>query len=365
MNRVTRVIIAVFLLMSLYSCGGDKADTTNVQDLNPSDNILSQEEVMDIVGWVELKTDTMGYIGRVIKVQSYEGDYYVLDGMNQKCVLRYDSAGTFVCRIGKSGDGPGEYSRACDFTIDTTTNKVNILSDNSSLYVYNLDGSFDRKVTLGGGTICKISSNPCGLMGTTSYASPSINGQKYLLNEYDANFQLVDSVMPYDEVLTPSFSLFPSRLTTVNGVTYLVDNINQQIISYDCSRNETRIPFRFSISNSMPMDYYKDNMEFFKHQMEYNWLKNAIITPAGIMVEYIYNTRMALAIFDWDGNLKANGVYDGNFPDCYVGESMILSPVSPELYFNYWSKKQDVTKPDFTVTDDTNMLIMKWRCKKL
>lgn len=341
----------------------DNSDTIMV-NLNPQDKELSASNLMDIVEWVELKADSSSYIGYVKKLEMFSSNYYILEKQTQKCVLRYDNDGNLVNKIGRIGEGPGEYPDIYDFTIDSANSKVLVLTSDSNLYIYNLDGTFVKKTALSGGTICMIAANPCGLIGTTSYASlpDKKDGVVYLFNEYDQNYKITDEALPYTQHLLPYYFMFPSSFSTIDGNTYLVDNVHSRIISYNCHEKNVTFPVSFKLDNPMPTEYFSD-MRFIEHQRSFNWLKSSVITSQGIIAEYIYDGNLSIAVIDWDGKVQTQGVYRGVFPSCYVADDVILSPITPDMYFFYWEKLSEIPKPEFDVTEDSNLLLLKWKCK--
>lgn len=56
-------------------------------------------------------------LGRINKIQEIDNRLFVLDKSISKSVLVFDRKGTFLFRVGKLGQGLGEYASVSDFSI--------------------------------------------------------------------------------------------------------------------------------------------------------------------------------------------------------------------------------------------------------
>ena len=161
--------------MAILSCSNKQIRNDGIYpviNLNPGSNELSHKNVMEIIGRTEIKADDALFIGEAAKIDVFNSEYYIMDDKIQKCILRYSKEGVLINRIGKSGDGPGEYPHIIDFTIDKGKSKIFILSAMSDVYIYSLDGTFEDKVNLSDDVICKVSCNPSRLNGNLHILIP-------------------------------------------------------------------------------------------------------------------------------------------------------------------------------------------------
>ena len=90
-----------FLLISCKNQGGETVNDAPIVSLNPGNNELSHENVMEFIDWIEIKADSSIFIGNPDKIEVLASDYYILDTKKQKCVLRYASDGTLKNKIGQ------------------------------------------------------------------------------------------------------------------------------------------------------------------------------------------------------------------------------------------------------------------------
>ena len=80
-----------------------------------------------------LETDKSCLIGSVSKMRVYDNYILILDRLIAKSLFVFDKEGHFIRKIGNIGQGPGEFARPYDFTID---------KENKTIYI--LDGSLQR-----------------------------------------------------------------------------------------------------------------------------------------------------------------------------------------------------------------------------
>jgi hypothetical protein len=169
-------------------------------------------------------------IGRVNEVQVFDGYIYVLDALQAKSLFVFDMTGKFIRKIGRLGNGPGEYSSISDFTIDPLNKEIYIL-DNNKLHKYKTDGNFVNS------TVIQVKSQ--SLMGIQYYADKifmdvcnhSEDSDCLLLKVNPADGKIIDSYLKsaqynlgWDEMFSTGHSFFLSRLGNVPKYNHLFMN---------------------------------------------------------------------------------------------------------------------------------------------
>lgn len=358
------ICIASSLLMSCVNGKGDNVDAI-VVELKPNSETLSPAEIMDVKGWTLIEGDSLTFVRNVNRIQVEASGIYVFDNSVQKSVLRYSLDGHFISRIGNLGEAPGEYQNIYDFAVDEKNKRVLILSQLSHLYIYDLEGSFIESVKLSDSCISSMIVNAKGVLCSTGYSSLLKEGTGYLLHEYNHDFKLIGEWIEYDDMLRPTYSSFIAYpLVSIKDWCYYIDDINLSIRRYDNRENEVSDLMTFDLDNHMPKEVYKDNMNFMAHQRDYNWIKDVIFTESKILVGYIYDGKYSISIVDYDGNISSSGSFRGPLPTGYMAsDGYIYSPISTDMYLTFW-EKQDLIKPLTEVSDDTNLLIMKWKLRE-
>ena len=152
MKRYKWLVICVIFL---GACSGDREidgggslpalDETNVGKAALSDFFSDYEFVFLETS----KESLMG--GHVQKLIVLEDRLLMMDrsALGERRVMSFDrNTGRFLGQIGKTGNGPGEYSFLVDFCVDKTDKTVHLYCGNkNAVLVYGLDGSFmlDKK----------------------------------------------------------------------------------------------------------------------------------------------------------------------------------------------------------------------------
>ena len=152
-------IFALFFLLSIFESCSDREAISYY----PDDEVLDGSMVIDIpvlkdstfilcsnvfssVEYVPLESNSHSAVGMIDKLEFTDhGDMIVYDNRNG-IIIRYDSEGHYLNKIGERGHQKNEYVKPMDIAYDPFCNQV-IVWDNirKSLLYYNIDGSFVNK----------------------------------------------------------------------------------------------------------------------------------------------------------------------------------------------------------------------------
>lgn len=161
----------------------------------------------------------------------------------------------------------------------------------------------------------------------------------------------------------PQFSpLIKNPLSSIGKESYFVDILKRRIFRYDGKSGDTDIFMSFELDKPMPEQNFKDNMIFMAEQLNYNWIKDCLITSDFTFVGYIYGGRYALSIVANDGTPIKSGYYEGRFPEGVASnDGYIYSLIATDAYLGYWQNIDMKIKPAKDVSENTNFLILKWK----
>lgn len=95
-----------------------------------------------------LETNNDCLIGFIDELQVFDGFIYILDQRIAKNLYVFDHEGRFVRKIGSLGNGPGEYVRILDFTLDTKNRNIFLLDEMNRIYKYKFDGTYVHTITI-------------------------------------------------------------------------------------------------------------------------------------------------------------------------------------------------------------------------
>lgn len=97
-------------------------------------------------GIIALETTDNSLLGRIKKMDVTE-DYLIF--LDNKGVFLFQKDGKFLRRIGKSGPGPGEYSKVTDFTVDDINDKIYLLDASKRVvFVYDFESNYSHVIPL-------------------------------------------------------------------------------------------------------------------------------------------------------------------------------------------------------------------------
>ncbi|MCZ2612876.1 6-bladed beta-propeller, partial [Bacteroides fragilis] len=141
-------ILLTLLLFILFSCKstGDKTDC-EVLHVDLVERPVATEELFSKISVIPLETNDSSFLVRPVKVIIKDNRYYIVDE-GVPAVFSFDEEGHLLHKIGKKGQGPGEYREIYDAVIKEKENAVYMLSPFGSLYVHSLDGKFIKEIEL-------------------------------------------------------------------------------------------------------------------------------------------------------------------------------------------------------------------------
>ena len=365
-NEIMRVFWYInFLLLVLVfvSCGERNPASNAIISFDLSKSTSDTLNVLDKMYPLEvivLETTDESLLGSVDKLVEANGNYYVLDHM-RKCVLVFDGTGKFLYRVGKVGQGPGEYSALSDFIVDEKTGCLYLLANSSTVYAYDHVGNFLWKRKVSDSQLWNIGSYEDGYVCSTNHLTYISGEDAFLLYRFDNGFQEKDrSVEVYDkQIYSPQ--LISSPFQKRNGASYYIDAFFHVI--YSLSDGEV-VPFcRFMFQSSMPVEYFADTNLFMENQFRYDFIIEAFFSERFLWVSYIHKGEHYTAIFDIMGDkVVANGKTRGIMPKVYQSSESLLSPIGADLYLNYWTHLNEMLKQPVSVED--NHVILRWKIKE-
>ncbi len=99
------------------------------------DSALYLTDLASSINQIQLETNEHALLGIIKDIKFFNNKFYVNDG-NQ--ILVFDNKGNFLQKLGREGDGPGEYGNVYSMAIDFNSNFIYVSSVNK-LIVYSAD----------------------------------------------------------------------------------------------------------------------------------------------------------------------------------------------------------------------------------
>ena len=140
----TKVLYLIGAILLCVGCndssrtpaGGEVYKVDLEDKINPFDRIFSKAEI------IPLETAESGLLADMQKIFLVDENLYIHDFMFQT-LNQFDSTGKFIQRIGKRGQGPGEYRNMYDCYIDIEKKKIYFLSVFGTIKQYQIDGTYE------------------------------------------------------------------------------------------------------------------------------------------------------------------------------------------------------------------------------
>lgn len=154
-KMIEKFCIFIILSSLCLSCSYSKKDTmTQIKGTMMNDSLIIidldiKEEVEPIpysslfrkVETIFLETKKECLVTQFFKFFAFEDYLFILNQQNPKECLVFNRKGQFLYKIGGIGQGPGEYFRVTDLTIDSE-NKMLFLNCDRVINKYKIDGTF-------------------------------------------------------------------------------------------------------------------------------------------------------------------------------------------------------------------------------
>lgn len=288
------IFIPLLAAMAFVSCAG--ADTDNYIDDTASTPVISllNRQAFDpaitpltFISSVEAiplqaTTDPNSIIaetGKIIRA----GDKFIVFDNKFYGLKVFDATGKFLYRIGKTGKGPGEYTRINDVELNNNGMLV-VLADNSSLIYYDLRGNYIRSKRLGffASDVEMPASNEFFFYINNNFNDRSKN---YNVLQTDSNFKITRrffKITLREEV--PSFA-FTGFLVRGHNSLLFSEAFGDRILRLDNDRFKTEYRVDFA-GRQMPDNVKTDNNLFIKRAPEYDYLAKDILDSK----DYLFTT---------------------------------------------------------------------------
>jgi hypothetical protein len=146
----TLFVFAVCHLTLLTSCHRQETGELRVIPLDfEKDEPLLLSAITDDMTAIELEVTDNSLIVQAYKTLLCNDYIIILNRLRSQRdeILLFDKGGKFIRRIGSMGQGPGEYTRISDLTVDTEKEQLYVVATNGRLICYDLNGRTVREQT--------------------------------------------------------------------------------------------------------------------------------------------------------------------------------------------------------------------------
>ena len=344
----------------LLSCNTKQKDglfTISVESAGKSTIPLS--EISENIEEIELELTDNSLIFRIEKV-SYTEEYIVIQGGGGTHIWLFNRNGKFIRRIGSVGQGPGEYIRIKDFTIDTKNKQIIVACSGGKYICYDFLGKLIKEsaVTNENATtnsIYYIDDKLYNLTETVYFEKDGSRMNKTVLYTINNNLLRTDTLvvrkLPSIVIRGGSNKDFINN-DGINSYLYFPDNVS---------------PARFATS---PYPFVPDTLYQLKNMELIPYLRIKGLVSAGnrknVSIGNIYkSSRYVFCTYSFYGvdsvkqfcyDLKTDKSYDnggGFVDDVHTGSKVIIRPFGFDsnmfYYLHTHMKPGDLEEPNPTL----------------
>ena len=155
----TRILKFWLLCFAIFSvgCNNNKtqgvsiSENSTVIDIEKAikEQSMLMSEFFSSVKTIILETDNHILLGKINGIQVHNDLIFLLDTQQDIGISIFNKDGKFIRKIGKKGNGPGEYLTISDFTIDRENDAVYLMDcDLNKIHKYKITGEFESSIAL-------------------------------------------------------------------------------------------------------------------------------------------------------------------------------------------------------------------------
>lgn len=141
---------ALFAFMLASCSAGTSSDVLEIDLLDIDMDTVAYSVFVDSIEYIPLETTDECLVGEVTDLALAGNHLFVFDAKQQE-VWSFDRSGKYVGRIGRQGEGPGEYVAIDQFEYDRRDSLLAVLTfeEGPCVQYYSLDGAYAKTVPLG------------------------------------------------------------------------------------------------------------------------------------------------------------------------------------------------------------------------
>lgn len=238
-----------------------------------------------------------------------------------------------------------------------------ILSGQSKVYVYGLQGEFQKAKQVSKSILWNITSHDCGYLMSSCHRTYTEGEDAYLLYAFDNDLNLKHKSQRVLPKQMPALPLLSSAMQSDGKQAYCCDVFTHSVYAYTCGKDSICPIVDIRFPTPVPNNVFADVMKFMAKQRTYDFIQEALVGNDNFLFCYACQGKYNLAVIDAKGNILKNGRYEGRFPKVFRGDgNTFLSPVSPGEYLSYWETLPIVHYKGH-VSPESNFMIMKWTLK--
>jgi hypothetical protein len=214
------------LLIILYGCNNQKSPLEGDQRIEviSKKTHIENLKVNSDISFVQIETLEECLIGYIINIEVTKDFIYILD---RKSFFVFTNDGKFIKKT-KRGRGPGELTRALNFSVDVGRNEIYIIEMGNLLHVYNLFAEYKETFKLDGSFIDALRVDDENFLLYTALPSKYVD---FLISKYNISTRMItDKYIPYKDLPMNKLSIMTYNNFFVNNNEIVFSSCNSRKI---------------------------------------------------------------------------------------------------------------------------------------
>lgn len=227
MSKLLFLLLALALLVVSCNYKNDTKNINNRTILVSTSNASQISEINTNVSFIPLETSEESRLGHIYNLEITDDYIYMLD---RQTFFVFSKEGDFIKKLPR-GKGPGELTRALNFSFNKYKNEIYIIETGRILHIYNELAEYKETHVLDGSFIdVKGLNNDLLLL----YSSLPEKWGKYLISVYNTKTQMfVGEYIPMKELFTPNLDMLTyNHFIEKNNMVYISGMNTRKVYEY-------------------------------------------------------------------------------------------------------------------------------------
>ena len=375
----TKIILFLLLTTLSISCTVSTTQKEAIPTINFEKNGKAFSGSDIECKFIALETTTDNLISSTDQVKIFRDRIYVLDKYKTQSISVYTLEGKFITKVGRKGNGPGEYNFLYSFMIDEKMNQIVIVDfGNKKRLYYDLDAyKYQKMENMPWASDC-IQLSDGGYAFFSQGTFPTDKREFYFLKVSDSTHQQVKDYIPSQFPIINAYSGAGGQFHQSEGKTFFRSIYSPTV--YEVSSTDVKPVYNLSFGKTElpPLDWIKqhmtNNQDYFRKLMGSGYICTYTLHETADYLHVNYGTHELRHCFY---NKQTKEAYDYSFAE-YVEYTAIegigkIAGVYDDYFISVLSsvenlKTINIQRPDLdalvkSLDEDSNPIICLFKFK--